>query len=138
MCNHFTLALAIIWSTKNTTLFSDDVLLLDFQLHLETYWYINTSGLLNSTFSSQIHLLTLSCALIYPNLLPASTGSTPVMPNSNLLTVVGGTGTQGLSLINAALEDGSYKIRAVTRSPTTQSKRARRQRCGYCPSRHQR
>lgn len=41
------------------------------------------------------------------------------MPSSNLLTVVGGTGTQGLSLVNAALQDGSYKIRALTRNVTS-------------------
>jgi putative NADH-flavin reductase len=34
-----------------------------------------------------------------------------------LLTVVGGTGTQGLSLINAALKDGTFRIRAITRNP---------------------
>jgi hypothetical protein len=33
---------------------------------------------------------------------------------SKLLTVVGGTGTQGLSLINAALAEGTYKIRTLT------------------------
>ncbi|OAP61500.1 hypothetical protein AYL99_03703 [Fonsecaea erecta] len=37
-----------------------------------------------------------------------------------LLTVVGATGTQGLSLINAALEDGSYKIRGLTRNPNSE------------------
>jgi len=38
---------------------------------------------------------------------------------SKLLTVVGATGTQGLSLINAALKDGSYKIRGLTRNPNS-------------------
>lgn len=37
---------------------------------------------------------------------------------SKILTVVGGTGTQGLSVINAALQDGTYKIRALTRNPS--------------------
>ena len=37
-----------------------------------------------------------------------------------LLTVVGGTGTQGLSLINAALKDGHYKIRGLTRNPLSE------------------
>ncbi|KND89128.1 NmrA-like family domain-containing protein 1 [Tolypocladium ophioglossoides CBS 100239] len=37
-----------------------------------------------------------------------------------LLTVVGGTGTQGLSVINAALKDGTYKVRASTRNPTSE------------------
>ncbi|POR34991.1 NmrA-like family domain-containing protein 1 [Tolypocladium paradoxum] len=37
-----------------------------------------------------------------------------------LLTVVGGTGTQGLSLVNAALEDGTYAVRATTRSPKSE------------------
>jgi len=41
-----------------------------------------------------------------------------------LLTVVGATGTQGLSLINAALEDGTYKIRAVTRNPSSEKAKA--------------
>ncbi|EXJ74675.1 uncharacterized protein A1O5_01368 [Cladophialophora psammophila CBS 110553] len=39
---------------------------------------------------------------------------------AKLLTVVGATGTQGLSLINAALEDGSYKIRGLTRNPNSE------------------
>jgi len=39
---------------------------------------------------------------------------------SKLLTVVGATGTQGLSLINAALKDGSYKIRGLTRNPNSE------------------
>jgi NmrA-like family len=44
---------------------------------------------------------------------------------SKLLTVVGGTGTQGLSLINAALEEGSsYKIRALTRNPSSEKAKA--------------
>jgi hypothetical protein len=43
---------------------------------------------------------------------------------SKLLTVVGGTGTQGLSVINAALEEGSYKIRALTRNPSSEKAKA--------------
>jgi uncharacterized protein YbjT (DUF2867 family) len=39
---------------------------------------------------------------------------------SKILTVVGGTGTQGLSLINAALVDGTYKIRALTRNHSSE------------------
>lgn len=39
---------------------------------------------------------------------------------SKLLTVVGATGNQGLSLINAALKDGGYKIRGLTRNPTSE------------------
>ncbi|KIX94169.1 uncharacterized protein Z520_10195 [Fonsecaea multimorphosa CBS 102226] len=39
---------------------------------------------------------------------------------AKLLTVVGATGTQGLSLINAALADGSYKIRGLTRNPSSE------------------
>jgi uncharacterized protein YbjT (DUF2867 family) len=39
---------------------------------------------------------------------------------SKLLTVVGATGTQGLSLINAALKDGTYKIRGLTRNPNSE------------------
>jgi uncharacterized protein YbjT (DUF2867 family) len=37
-----------------------------------------------------------------------------------LLTIVGGTGNQGLSLINAALEDGTYRVRALTRDPESE------------------
>lgn len=37
-----------------------------------------------------------------------------------LLTVVGGTGTQGLSIINAALKDGTYTVRATTRNPKSE------------------
>lgn len=37
-----------------------------------------------------------------------------------LLTVVGGTGNQGLSLINAALDDGTYRVRALTRNPDSE------------------
>ena len=36
-----------------------------------------------------------------------------------LLTVVGGTGIQGGSVINAALKDGTYRLRAITRNPTS-------------------
>ncbi|OQV00614.1 hypothetical protein CLAIMM_06090 [Cladophialophora immunda] len=39
---------------------------------------------------------------------------------AKLLTVVGATGTQGLSLIDAALEDGTYKIRGLTRNPNSE------------------
>lgn len=43
---------------------------------------------------------------------------------SKLLTVVGGTGTQGLSLINAALTEGKYNIRALTRNPSSEKAKA--------------
>lgn len=43
---------------------------------------------------------------------------------SKLLTVVGGTGTQGQSLVNAALKDGSYKIRVLTRNPSSDKAKA--------------
>jgi uncharacterized protein YbjT (DUF2867 family) len=43
---------------------------------------------------------------------------------SKVLTVVGGTGTQGLSLINAAIIDGSYHIRALTRNPSSEKAKA--------------
>lgn len=39
---------------------------------------------------------------------------------SKLLTVVGATGTQGLSLIDAALKDGSYRVRGLTRNPSSE------------------
>ncbi|PNY27047.1 NmrA-like family domain-containing protein 1 [Tolypocladium capitatum] len=45
-----------------------------------------------------------------------------------LLTVVGGTGTQGLSLINAALEDGTYAVRATTRNAASDKAEALRAR----------
>ena len=38
-----------------------------------------------------------------------------------LLTVVGGTGTQGRSVIEAALKDGHSKIRALTRNPDSKN-----------------
>jgi uncharacterized protein YbjT (DUF2867 family) len=38
---------------------------------------------------------------------------------SELLTVVGSTGTQGLSLIKSALNDGRFRIRALTRNPNS-------------------
>ncbi|OAL26880.1 hypothetical protein AYO20_09913 [Fonsecaea nubica] len=38
---------------------------------------------------------------------------------AKLLTVVGATGTQGLSVINAVLADGSYKVRGLTRNPSS-------------------
>ncbi|KAM5344017.1 hypothetical protein ACJ41O_012554 [Fusarium nematophilum] len=40
--------------------------------------------------------------------------------SKKLLTVVGGTGTQGLSLINAALQDGAYQVRALTRNASSE------------------
>ncbi|KAK6527502.1 hypothetical protein TWF694_004485 [Orbilia ellipsospora] len=43
---------------------------------------------------------------------------------SKLLTVIGGTGTQGLSLINEALKDGKYKIRALTRNTNSSKAKA--------------
>lgn len=43
---------------------------------------------------------------------------------SKILTVVGGTGTQGLSLINAALADRTYKIRALTRNTSSEKSQA--------------
>lgn len=39
---------------------------------------------------------------------------------SPILTVIGGTGSQGLSVINALLETGEYKIRALTRNPSSE------------------
>lgn len=45
-----------------------------------------------------------------------------------LLTVVGGTGTQGLSLINAALKDGSYRVRALTRNTSSDKAKELRDR----------
>lgn len=38
-----------------------------------------------------------------------------------LLTVVGGTGTQGRSVIDAALKNGYSKIRATTRNPDSKN-----------------
>jgi uncharacterized protein YbjT (DUF2867 family) len=35
---------------------------------------------------------------------------------SKTLTILGATGTQGGSVLKAALEDGSYKVRGVTRN----------------------
>jgi uncharacterized protein YbjT (DUF2867 family) len=43
---------------------------------------------------------------------------------SKLLTVVGGTGSQGLSVINAAVKSGAYKIRALTRNPSSEKAKA--------------
>jgi len=34
---------------------------------------------------------------------------------SPILTVVGATGAQGSSVVNSALKDGTYKVRAITR-----------------------
>lgn len=47
-----------------------------------------------------------------------------------LLTVVGGTGTQGLSVIDAVLNgtDGAYQVRAITRNPTSSKAQALRER----------
>ena len=39
---------------------------------------------------------------------------------SKLLTVVGATGTQGRSLIDVALKEGQYKIRGLTRKPSSE------------------
>lgn len=39
---------------------------------------------------------------------------------SKLLTVVGATGTQGHSVIDAALKDGGYRIRGITRNPSSE------------------
>jgi uncharacterized protein YbjT (DUF2867 family) len=39
---------------------------------------------------------------------------------SKLLTVVGATGTQGQSVIESALKDKSYSIRAITRNPSSE------------------
>jgi putative NADH-flavin reductase len=39
---------------------------------------------------------------------------------SKLLTVIGATGTQGQSVIEAALKDKSYSIRGVTRNPSSE------------------
>lgn len=39
---------------------------------------------------------------------------------SPILTVVGGTGTQGLSVINAVLNTEDYKIRALTRNTSSE------------------
>ena len=43
---------------------------------------------------------------------------------SKLLTVVGATGTQGSSLIDAASEDGSFRIRGLTRNPSSEKAKA--------------
>src|SRR5271163_4828027 len=45
---------------------------------------------------------------------------------SKILTIVGATGTQGLSLINAVLADKSsgYKIRGLTRNPSSEKAKA--------------
>ncbi|OJJ33322.1 hypothetical protein ASPWEDRAFT_116058 [Aspergillus wentii DTO 134E9] len=39
---------------------------------------------------------------------------------SKLLAVVGATGTQGHSVIDAALKDGKYRIRSITRNPSSE------------------
>jgi uncharacterized protein YbjT (DUF2867 family) len=43
---------------------------------------------------------------------------------SKLLTVVGATGTQGGSVIDAALKAGTYKIRGITRNPNSAAAQA--------------
>ena len=43
---------------------------------------------------------------------------------SKLLTVVGASGTQGYFLIETALKDGNYKIRGVTRNPSSEKAKA--------------
>lgn len=47
---------------------------------------------------------------------------TPAM--SKTMTVVGATGTQGGGVIQALLEEGSWKIRGITRNPSSDSARA--------------
>jgi uncharacterized protein YbjT (DUF2867 family) len=37
-----------------------------------------------------------------------------------LLTVIGATGNQGLSVINAALKGGTYRVRGLTRNPASE------------------
>jgi hypothetical protein len=43
---------------------------------------------------------------------------------SQLLTVVGATGTQGTSLIDNALKDGTYKVRGLTRNINSEKAKA--------------
>lgn len=43
---------------------------------------------------------------------------------SKLFTVVGATGTQGSSVINAVLKDGSYRVRGLTRNPDSAKAKA--------------
>ena len=41
-----------------------------------------------------------------------------------ILTVIGATGRQGSSVVNAALEDGTYKVRAITRNVNSEKAKA--------------
>jgi saccharopine dehydrogenase-like NADP-dependent oxidoreductase len=43
---------------------------------------------------------------------------------SQILTVMGATGAQGSSVVNHALKDGKYKIRAVTRNVNSEKAKA--------------
>jgi uncharacterized protein YbjT (DUF2867 family) len=39
---------------------------------------------------------------------------------SKIFSVVGATGTQGQSVIDAVLQDGKYRVRALTRNPSSE------------------
>lgn len=41
-----------------------------------------------------------------------------------ILAVLGATGKQGSSVVNAALQDGTYKVRAITRDVNSESAKA--------------
>ena len=41
-----------------------------------------------------------------------------------ILTVIGATGKQGASVVNAALQDGTYKVRAITRNINSEKAKA--------------
>ena len=43
---------------------------------------------------------------------------------SQILTIVGATGAQGSSVLNHALKDGKYRIRAITRNVNSEKARA--------------
>jgi putative NADH-flavin reductase len=43
---------------------------------------------------------------------------------ASVLTVIGATGKQGSSVVNAALKNGTYKIRAVTRNLNSEKAKA--------------
>lgn len=43
---------------------------------------------------------------------------------SQILTIVGATGAQGSSVLNHALKDGKYKIRAITRNVNSEKAKA--------------
>lgn len=43
---------------------------------------------------------------------------------SQVLTVIGATGAQGSSVVNHALKDGKYKVRAITRNVTSSKAKA--------------